>query len=462
MYYLPHNNEAEQGLLGSLLVDNRGVEQIGDFFKPEYFYTPVHARIYEAILHFTEAGQNASPVTLKGFFENDADLNKVGGAGYLADLAANVISIINTVDYARTLTDLWFRRKVIDLAQDASAKAQRQELHSPAWVILEETEEALFSLAETEQEGGPAPLSDALGSALSLIESAQKGERNGMKTGIFALDNLNGGFYPGQLVTVAGRPSMGKTAFAMTIAHNVAAAGGSVLFFSMEMTREEIAQRLYARATGFATGHQLREGAFKTEEFRRMIEAQASLAGLPIHIDESGQLAPAQIRARARRHKRRSGLDLILIDYLNIMKMPDRYQSKVDQIAEITSALKGIAKDLHVPIILLAQLNREVEKREDKRPNMADLRDSGAIEQDSDIVLLLHREEYYLEREGVPKKRAKDTDESHLKATNSYYDRMAAAKGKADIFIGKWRQGRVGDVTCGFNGTRQIFHDLDH
>lgn len=458
---LPNNLDAEMGLLGGLLVNNRGLEDVAGILAPEHFYLAAHGRIYEAIVYMADHGRKASPVTLKQHFKDDVDLKSVGGAQYLADLAGEALNIGGAGDYAREIYDLYLRRQLIALSDSARTRAAAYELGQSAGDVLEQTETQLFELSEQGQEGGPAPLTAALDSALNLIDSAQKGERTAFKTGIGALDNKNGGFYPGQLITLAGRPSMGKTACALTMAHNMAQSGSGVLFFSMEMTREEIAQRLFSRYTNLATGHQLREGALKADDYRGLTDARARMQDLNLHIDESGQLTPGQIRARARRHKRRYGLDVIFIDYLNIMRMPDRYASKVDQIAELTAALKGVAKDLKVPVVLLAQLSREVEKRDNKRPALSDLRDSGAIEQDSDIVLMLYRDEYYKEREGEPQQRDKESDEAYDKRRGRYFEQLDKNKGVAEIIIGKWRMGTVGDVRCGFDGRRQLFYDLE-
>lgn len=458
---LPHNIEAEQGLLGALLVDNRGLEEIGDLIRPEYFFMPAHSRIYDAIMNLADHGRLASPVTLKAHFEGDQDLKSVGGAEYLANLASNVISLSNNRAYAEVVADMHTRRQLIMLSEDAIVRAENFDMDNSAMRALEKTEERLFALSERGQEGGPEAASVATGATIDFIDAIQKGKRRMVKTGIYDLDDVNGGFTAPDLVFIGGRPSMGKTAFAMTIAYNMALSGLKTLFFSQEMSKEQLMMRLFARETGISTGMMAREGSLQHEHYRHLIEAQHKINTVPLFIDETGNLSVAQIRARARRQKRRHGLDAIFIDYLNIMKMPDKYFNKVDQIGEITSGLKALAKDLQVPVFCLAQLSRDVTKRENPRPQMSDLRDSGAIEQDADVILLLHRDEYYLERQGVPPQKDREAEEEYMKRRGVYLDRLENSKSKATIIIEKWRQGHLKDVQCGFDKKRQLFHDLD-
>lgn len=457
---MPHNLEAEQGLLAALLVDNKGLEEVADFLKPGHFYVGAHERIYAAINYLTERGRVASPVTLKSHFEGDAELKNVGGAKYLAELAGNCISTINTKDYGQQIYDLHLRRQLIQLGEVACARARNTDIENSATSVLERTEEQLFQLSEQGQEGGPETMATATHSTLDFIEAVQKGKRRLLKTGIFALDDVNGGFCAPDLIFIGGRPSMGKTAFAMTCAYNMARSGHKALFFSQEMSKEQLTMRLLARETGISTGFMMRQGGLKPEHYEQLIDAEKTINALPLWIDETGQLSVAQIRARARRHKRRYGLDAIFIDYLNIMKMPDAF-NKVDQIAALTSGLKALAKDLNVPVFCLAQFSREVTKRENPRPTMSDFRDGGSIEQDADVLLLLHRDEYYLERNGAPPQKEREADEEYLKRRNAYYDKLGESEGKATIIIEKWRQGIVKDVTCGFQKTRQMFFDLD-
>lgn len=458
---LPHSLEAEQGLLGALLADNRGLEQVGDKVRGEHFYSAAHGRIYDAILHMADRGKIASPVTLKAHFADDKELESVGGAAYLAELAGNVISLVNNPAYAEMIYDLYLRRRLIQLGDDAQRRALDFDLDFNAQGALEQTEEQLFALSERGQEGGPEPAHVATNSTLNFIEAIQKGSRRMVKTGIGALDDVNGGFTAPDLVFIGGRPSMGKTAFAMSCAYNMALSGLNTLFFSQEMSKEQLMMRLFARETGISTGMMAREGSLQREHYDNLMRAQQRINALPLFIDETGNMSVAQIRARARRQKRRHGLDAIFIDYLNIMKMPDKYFNKVDQIGEITSGLKALAKDLQVPVFCLAQLSRDVTKRENPRPQMSDLRDSGAIEQDADVILLLHRDEYYLERQGVPPQKDREADEEYMKRRGSYYDRLQSSKGQATIIIEKWRQGHLKDVKCGFDKTRQLFHDFD-
>ncbi len=459
---LPYNIEAEQGLLGMLLVDNRHFDQIGDWLLPAHFYEPAHQRIFEAISVQIHRGTIASPVTLKDYFSSDDRLEKVGGGAYLAELAAECPLLNSANDYGRTIREHYLRRCLIVLSQDAMYEAYEWDLDNDADKQLEQLEEKLFTLGENGQVNPDAAnLSDCTAATLELIERVQKGEDISIKTGIGALDKMNNGFWGGQLIVIAGRPSMGKTAFAMTLAHNMAQGGNNVMFFSLEMSCEELTQRLLARYTEITTGMQLREGALERKHWDRLVKAQQKLAELPLYIDDSAGISVNQIRTRCRRHKRKHGLDVIIVDYLGLMNLPDRYQSKVDQLGEVTRALKVLAKDFGVPVILLHQLNRGPETRgEDKRPMLSDLRDSGNIEQDADAVIFLYRDEYYLERE-EPKRGSKQDEEAFVRLQNNYHARLDASRGKADILIPKFRQGKTGEVRVSFSGPRQAFYDSD-
>lgn len=457
---IPFNLDAEQGLLGVLLVDPRGVEVAADMVAPDDFYAPAHQRIAQAIFTLSGQGRVATPVTLKDYFTGDADLESVGGVRYLADLAASIVAVVNLPEYCRTVRDLRVRRDMIVACEIATAAAR-----SPAGpddnaeAVIEGLETELFALAERGTKGGPVAIGAQLPGTLDWIDRMQRGELRGMRTGIAELDrHLR--IMRQDLVIVAGRPSMGKTAFAMTMAQNFAADDRKVLVFSLEMSADQLIQRLIARVTGFPVQQQLGEGELKAEHFREIMAAQSRLRALPLSIDDRGAITAAQVRTAARRHKRRYGLDVVIIDYLGLMSYGDRYQSKVDQIGEVSKALKALAKELDIAVILLSQLSRGVEGRESKRPGMADLRDSGNLEQDADICLFLYREEYYL-RKQEPVRKPSDTDEAHSRAVAAWHDQLHAAKGKAEIIIDKFRQGQTGLVKVAFDGARQWFHDFD-
>jgi replicative DNA helicase len=460
----PHSNEAEQGLLGAMMMDNRQVHEIADFLKPEHFFFPVHGRIFTAVLELNSKGQQAGPVLLKKYFEKEEELEQVGGAEYLVELAANVVSFINCPDYARTIFDLHRRREIINACNETLSEARVFDIDAQAETVLNEAEERLYRIGELgSASGGPVDMAGTLQDTFKYIESAQRGEIRGVRSGIHAIDKNNNGYMAGHLVIIAARPSMGKTALALTLAHNAACAKTPSLFFSMEMTKEELAQRLLARYTGISSGQQGREGGLSEQhgDWRELTAAQQKLNGLPLFIDESSGLNVQQVRSRALRQKRRHGLGFIIIDYLGLMNLPEKYNSKVDQLGEVTRGLKVMARDLEVPVILLHQLNRSLEGREDKRPLLSDLRDSGNIEQDADVVQFIYRDEYYLERE-EPKRREKDTEEKFAERVESWQRRLDEAKGRADIITAKWRQGKIGTVRVNFNPVRQVFFDEEH
>lgn len=456
----PHNLEAEQGLLGALMVSPRYIDEISDSFSSEYFFIPAHQRIYEAILSLHERGMAPGPVLLKNTFDQDAGLEKVGGAEYLVELAAGVITAINAPDYAKTIRDLHLRRQLILEANALMQDAGAEYVDTTALSLIERTEETLFNLAEKgASSGGPVGMAEGAAGTIRQLQQLQSGAIRPMKTGLGCLDRLIAGLWRKHLVVLAGRPSMGKTALALSIAHGVAETH-NVLFFSLEMTRDELNERYFARHSGISTGHQKREGSFRQEEWDKISAAYHKLCRLNLSVDDTSGLTIGQIRSRARRFKRRHGLDLVIIDHLGQMTLPDKYIGKVDQIGEVTRMLKAMAKDLDVNVLLLQQLSRAVEQREDKRPMLADLRDSGTIEQDADSVMFVYRPEYYLERND-PVREARDTDEKYNEKLIRHSEALEAARGKADIIVSKFRGGQVGTVKAGFNGTRQFFHDLD-
>ncbi len=462
---LPHNLDAEQGLLGALLVDNRAVEKMGDFLKPAHFFMPAHQRIFETILTLIERGQNASPVTLKNYFENDEDLREVGGAVYLADLAGNVVSIINTGDYARTIYELHLRRQLITLGEDVVNEAYEHSLDSDAMTTVERAESRLFALAETgDVKGGFITLRD---SVLTAIEHAEKafqsdGHVTGITSGLLDVDKKLGGFQNSDLLILAGRPSMGKTALAVNWAFNAAKAyaesggkqGGRVAFFSLEMAAEQLAGRILSEQSGIS-GDAIRKGNIKQEDFRAFVEASQKMSQVPLYIDDTPALSIGAVRTRSRRLKRQHGLDMIVVDYLQLLRGTGSRQSesnRVLEISEITRGLKAIAKELEIPVIALSQLSRAVEQREDKRPQLSDLRESGSIEQDADVVMFVYREEYYLSRaEPEP------GTEKHMK----WQESMERAHNVGECIVAKQRHGPIGIVKMFFDPNLTKFSDLD-
>lgn len=458
---MPHNEEAEQGLLGALLFDNKALEAVADIIEPEHFYFPINGRIYSLILEFSERGLIASPVTLAKHL-GDQGLHRVGGKEYLVGLYANVISVLNAKNYAQHIRDLYIRRSVIDICRDGIYSSGVYGDPEGAETVLSGVEEQLFRLSETSLgEAGPQPIEKGVQESWEQIERAQRGEARGVKSGIKVLDDHLNGFAPADLIIGAGRPGMGKTAWALTIALNAAIAGVPVLFFSLEMSAQQLTQRLIARLTGFPIQQQNREGGLSNEDFRKVINAGERLKRLPFYIDDAAGVNMHQIRTRIRRHKRRHNIRLVFIDYLGLI-VPDKHiTQKVYQIQEITQDMKRMAKDIDIPVVCLHQLSREVEKRDNKRPQLADLRDSGSIEQDADIVVFLYRPEYYLSRD-EPVRKANTSDEKFAEEMLAHAQAVEGAKGKAEIIIGKFRQGDSDKILrCAFDGRKQLFHDFD-
>lgn len=462
---LPHNIEAEQGLLGALLVNNRALEKVGDFLKPEHFYMPAHQRIYETIFTVIDRGQSASPITLKGYFEKDEDLSEAGGAEYLVDLAANVVSVINAEDYGRTIYDLYMRRALITLGEDVVNEAYSHSLEGDSKDTIEMAEARLYDLAESgEVKGNFDTLRNSVLTAIELAEKAYKSDSHvtGITTGLRDMDKKLGGFQNADLLILAGRPSMGKTALATNMAFSAAKRyaetggeeGAIVGFFSLEMSADQLATRILADQSGIS-GDAIRKGNIRQDDFHAFVEASQKLSQIPLYIDDTPALSISAVRTRARRLKRQHGLDLLVVDYLQLLRGTGSRQgteNRVIEVSEITRGLKAIAKELEIPVVALSQLSRQVEQREDKRPQLSDLRESGSIEQDADVVMFVYREEYYLSRtEPDP------GTEKHMK----WQEKMDMAHNIAECIVAKQRHGPIGMVRLHFNPNLTRFSDLD-
>ncbi|MDB2682813.1 replicative DNA helicase [Alphaproteobacteria bacterium] len=461
---LPHNEEAEQGLLGALLVDNRSLENISDFLRPEHFFVPAHTRIYEAIQKMVDRGQTASPVTLKNYFDQDEDLGDVGGASYLAELAGAVVSVMNVNDYASTIYDLFLRRELITVGEGMVNDSFEHSLDKDANDTIETAEARLYELAESgDSRGNFITLRDSVMVAIEHAEKAFKSDGNvtGVTSGLVDMDKKLGGFQNSDLLILAGRPSMGKTALAVNWAFNAAKAfaanqkeGARVGFFSLEMSADQLATRILSDQSG-VSGDDIRKGNIKQEDFQSFVAASQVLSQIPLYIDDTPALSIGAVRTKARRLKRQHGLDLLIIDYLQLLRGNGSRQStdsRVNEVSEITRGLKAIAKELQIPVIALSQLSRQVEQREDKRPQLSDLRESGSIEQDSDVVMFVYREEYYLSRtEPEP------GTEKHLQ----WQESMERAHNVGECIVAKARHGPIGTVKMHFNPNLTRFSDLD-
>lgn len=463
----PANIEAEAALLGCILFDNSAYERVGDFVRSEHFYEPFHCRLFEAMEQHVRKGQLAEPIVLMERFKRDPAFEELGGLRYLADLVDRAPPASNAADYGRLIYDLSIRRDLIRLCGETAKSALLSQ--DPAREIIEETEGALYKLAETGvSSGGVKPFCDYLTGAIELAAEAynRDGTVSGLATGLVDLDHKLGGLHPSDLLIIAGRPSMGKTALATNIAFHIASryqwepgpngervttAGGQVLFDSLEMSGEQLSMRILAEVSG-VSGDRIRRGQIDHAEFGRLRDAAQAIQSAPLYIDATGGLSIAQLCARARRQKRKTGLDLIVVDYLQLVTTSTRRgEGRVQEVTEITQGLKALAKELSVPVIALSQLSRKVEERDDKRPMLSDLRESGSIEQDADVVAFVYREAYYLERA-----EPKEGSDKHL----AWQDHMSKAHGAAEVIIGKQRHGPIGSVRLAFNSDLTKFGNL--
>lgn len=465
----PHNIEAEQALLGALLFDNEVYQRVGDWLKPDHFYDPLHARIFESAAQLIIGGSLADAVVLKSKFERDPGMAEIGGPVYLADLMREAPEPASATEYGRLIYDLALRRQLIRFGEEVSHNAIGSVDSVPAANVLEEAERSLFALAET---GGTQkalrPFHEALEESIAMASAAYQrgGGLSGISTGLKSLDAKLGGLHHSDLIILAGRPSMGKTSLATNIAFAVAQAyeaeensdgqrktkkGGVVAFFSLEMSQEQLATRLIADYSGISSYH-IRQGKIDAAQFEDIRDAVAEINSIPLYIDDTGGISIGALTARARRLKRQRGLDLIVVDYLQLIVGSGKSDSRVQEISEVTQALKSLAKELNVPVIALSQLSRQVEQRDDKKPQLSDLRESGSIEQDADVVMFVYRESYYLER-----LEPKEGTEEHLK----WEDEMREIRNQADVIIGKQRHGPIGSVKVAFDPERTKFSDLD-
>ncbi len=466
----PHNIEAEQALLGAILVNNEAFYRVSDFLEPRHLFEPLHQKIYEVTAGLIRSGKIATPVTLKTFLPPETDIAGMNPAQYLARLAAEATTIINAADYGRTIYDLATRRDLIRIGEDLVNVAYDATVDFAPSDQIEDAERRLYELAEVGRyDGGFLRFSDALKDAVELASKAYQrdGHLSGLASGFTDLDQLMGGLQASDLVIIAGRPAMGKTAFATNIAYHVAAeyrgkpradgsietvSGGVVGFFSLEMSAEQLATRILSEQTNISSS-QIRRGQITAAEFDKLKERTSEIQHLPMYIDETGGLTIAQLAARARRLKRQRGLDVLVIDYIQLLQGSSRraQEGRVQEVTEITTNLKALAKELNVPIVALSQLSRQVENRDDKRPQLSDLRESGSIEQDADVVLFVFREEYYLSN-----KEPRPGSDEHIK----WQTEMAAVHGKAEIIIGKQRHGPTGTVNVQFEASVTRFDNL--
>ena len=467
---VPHNIDVEQALLGAILINNEAFYRVSDFLEPIHFFDPLHRQIYEKAGQLIRLSKTADPRTLKSFLKENEQVGDITIAEYLARLAYEATTIINAEDYGRTIYDLSIRRNLITIGEDMVNIAYEAPVDMAPRDQIEDAERRLFELAEKGQfKSGFQGFAEALKQAIDMAGAAYQraGHLSGLATGMDDLDKMMGGLQKSDLVILAGRPGMGKTALATNVAYNVAKAwrgeqqpdgtiktvdGGIVGFFSLEMSSEQLATRVLAEQAGVPSSD-IRRGVIHEDQFDRIVEAAQEMQRIPLYIDQTGGISVAQLAARARRLKRQRGLDFLIVDYLQLIQGTSRRASenRVQEITEITTTLKALAKELNVPIMALSQLSRQVESRDDKRPQLSDLRESGSIEQDADVVLFVFREEYYLKN-----RKPKEGTEEFFK----WVAEMEQMAGRAEVIIGKQRHGPTGTVEMQFEAELTRFSSL--
>lgn len=465
----PNNIEAEQALLGAILMNNDAYYRVSDFLKPPHLYEPLHRKIFEVAGDIIRMGKIANPVTIKTFLKADEKVGDMTVSEYLARLAREAVTIINAEDYGRAIYDLALRRALITIGEDVVNIAYDAPLDMPPQAQIEDTERRLFELAENGRyDGGFQAFNDAVALAIDMAAVAKErdGGLSGISTGIMSLDGKMGGLQRSDLIVLAGRPGMGKTSLATNIAYNIAAAyegevqsdgsmkakqGGVVGFYSLEMSSEQLATRIISEQTEVPSS-KIRRGDINDADFEKLVACSMMMQKVPLYIDQTGGISIAQLSARARRLKRQRGLDCLVVDYIQLMTGAGKGDNRVQEITQITTGLKALGKELNVPIIALSQLSRQVESREDKRPQLSDLRESGSIEQDADVVLFVFREEYY-----VKNLEPRDIHDPKYPEWEALFEKV---KGTADVIIAKQRHGPTGTVKLAFQSEFTRFADL--
>ncbi len=470
---LPQNIEAEQALLGAILANNKAFEKVSEFLKPEHFAEQIHQKIFEVISTLLQRGHVADIITLKNYFEQNGTLDEVGGYQYLVKLAEAASPLTNAEYYANFIYDKFLRRELINTGYEIVNDALKEDIDLSASEQIETAEKKLFDLSfQGESQPGFIDFSSALQSSLGYISQAyeKEGKISGLPTGLDALDAKTGGLNDSDLIIIAGRPAMGKTALATNIAYNVAEymsheknmdpKSKGVAFFSLEMSADQLASRILSTVTQ-TPDHKMRTGDLEKSEFTRIVAAVRELENTPLYIDDTPGLTINNIRTRARRLKRSKGLGLIVIDYIQLITGSSKKNegNRVQELSEISRGLKILAKELKVPVIALSQLNRGVEQRDDKKPVMSDLRESGSIEQDADIVMFVYRENYYIVNE-QPKQKANELPEHLQKRMEEWEKRKRETANIAEVIIGKQRHGPTGTVQLFWNGEFTQFGNL--
>ena len=466
---MPHNLPAEQNLLGALLIDNDIMEKIDDRLRAEHFYDPLHGRIFATMMRMIDRGQLANPVTLKSFFSGTDDGPDGAIEDYLGELADGVISLAQSADYAVTIYEAHLRRELIRIGDDVIEDAIHPDVDLSATKQIETAEAKLFQLAESGEAGaGLRNFESVTAAAVNMAAIARKsdGGLSGVSTGLTDLNAKMGGLHRSDLIILAGRPGMGKSALATTMAFHSATTTRTgeearpVAFFSLEMSAEQLGTRILSERARIDS-NAIRQGDLNAEEFDRLVEVSNQLSVAPFYIDDTPSLSVSQVASRARRMKRTGGLGLIVVDYLQLLtpQLGVKSENRVQEISNISRSLKAIAKELDVPVLALSQLSRAVEQREDKRPNLSDLRESGSIEQDADVVLFIYREEYYLSKK-EPERDPRESEEQFNAKNETFMARLQAAENKAEVIVGKQRHGPTGSINVHFEKRFTHFSDL--
>ena len=460
---MPCNIEAEQAVIGSLLVSNDIYDEISPVLDPQKFFDPIHVKLYETIEKLISKGLLANPITLKNHFENNEGLKELGGQEYLIKITKFSTSVKQAIDYANIVQEMHVRRELIKISQSVLDEASTNADVSTSGVeIIQNAEKSLFDLAERGHFNQSfIKFESALKQTIEMAKSAYQNDEGivGVPTGLTDLDARLGGMHKQDLIIIAGRPSMGKTALATNIAFHAAKniekkeTKSTVAFFSLEMSSEQLSTRILSEQSKIRS-NDIRRGKVSEKEFEQFIETSKNIFELPLYIDETPAVTIATISNRSRRIKRLFGLELIVIDYIQLMKSSRKMEfNRVQEISEITQGLKALAKELNVPVLALSQLSRQVEHRDDKKPQLADLRESGSIEQDADVVMFIFREAYYLER--------KEPTLGSIEHAE-WQQKMNEISSLADIMISKQRHGPTGNVKVEFEAMYTKFKNLEN
>ena len=457
---LPNNIEAEQSVIGSILVNNEVFDEINTIISNVNFYDPMHQKIFSSIENLIYKGMLANPITLKNYFENEKD--EINVPEYLVKITKFSTSARQAIEYSKIIYDMFVRRELIKISEQMIDNAKENDLETSGQTIIENSEKLLYDLAEKGTfNSSLIKFDDAMKQTIEMASAAYKNEGGivGVPTGLRDLDDKLGGLHQSDLIIIAGRPSMGKTSLATNIAFNAAqniqvnATKSSIAFFSLEMSSEQLSTRIISEQARIGS-NDIRRGRISDEQFDRFLETSKNISELPLFIDETPAISIAAMSNRARRIKRLHGLDLIVVDYIQLMKGSlNNKDGRVQEISQITQGLKAIAKELGVPVLALSQLSRQVEQRDDHKPQLSDLRESGSIEQDADVVMFVYREGYYLQR-----KEPREATVEHAE----WQAKMNEVAHLAEIIIGKQRHGPIGKVTLEFEERFTKFKDTQN